>query len=52
MLSVIHSIGLILLAVYLIVTGVCTVFSVGPPVLHIMLGVVAFAVGIFILIGR
>jgi hypothetical protein len=44
--------GFILLGAWLIVTGICTVFSVGHPVLHVLLGIVAIAAGVLILIGR
>ncbi|MFA4845069.1 MAG: hypothetical protein WC654_00735 [Patescibacteria group bacterium] len=50
--SIIYNIGFILLAIWCIVTGVCTVFSVGHPVLHILLGVVLAIAGGFILVRR
>ena len=50
--SFIHNWGLILLAIWLIVTGICTVFSVGHPVLHVLLGIVAIAAGVLIAIGK
>jgi hypothetical protein len=45
--------GLLLLAIWLIVIpGICTVFAVGHPVLHVVMGIVALISGILILIGR
>jgi hypothetical protein len=44
--------GFILLAIWLIVTGVCVVFAVGHPVLHVILGIIAIFAGVLILIGR
>jgi hypothetical protein len=50
--GIIHNIGFILLGIWCIVTGICTVFSVGHPVLHVLLGVVGDLAGGFILVGR
>jgi hypothetical protein len=47
-----HNIGFILAAIWFIVTGICTVFSVGHPVLHVLLGILSIAAGAFILAGR
>jgi hypothetical protein len=49
---VISNIGLILAAIWFIVWGVCTAFSVGHPVLQVLLGILAIVAGGFILIGR
>jgi hypothetical protein len=44
------NIGMLLLAVYLILAGIGLLFSVGIPV--VLMGILALAAGIFILIGR
>lgn len=48
----ISNIGFVLLAVWLIVTGLCAVFKVGHPMLDLLLSILAIAAGVFILIGR
>ena len=44
------SIGMLLLAIYLILTGVAAIFSVAIP--GILMGVLALIAGILILIGK
>ena len=44
------NIGMLLLAILLILWGIMTAFAVGIPA--ILLGILAIAAGIFILIGR
>jgi hypothetical protein len=47
------NIGFLLLAIWLIIIpGICTVFAVGHPVLHVVMGVVALISGICILLGK
>jgi len=48
--QIIHNIGFILLAVWLILTGLSAFISMGG--LGIILAILAIAAGIFILIGR
>jgi len=51
-LILIGKIGLILLAIWLIITGIMTTFSLGNPVVSIILAIVAIITGVFILIDR
>jgi hypothetical protein len=44
------NIGMLLLALFLIVYGLTTIFAIATPL--ILLGILALAAGIFILIGR
>jgi hypothetical protein len=44
--------GLLLLAIWLIISGICVVLSVGNPVLHVLLGILAIVAGVLIFIGR
>lgn len=44
------NIGMLLLAIYLILIGIASLFSVAIPA--ILMGILALAAGIFILIGR
>ena len=44
------NIGMLLLAIYLILAGIGLLFSVTIPV--VLMGILALAAGIFILIGR
>jgi hypothetical protein len=44
------NIGMLLLAIYLILIGVASLFTVAIPA--ILMGILALAAGIFILIGR
>lgn len=46
----IHSIGFILLSIYLILVGLTTLASVAIPA--VVMGVLAICAGIFILLGR
>jgi len=44
------NIGMLLLAIYLILVGIMALFSIAIP--GIIMGILALAAGIFILIGR
>jgi uncharacterized membrane protein HdeD (DUF308 family) len=44
------NIGMLLLAIYLIIVGLITLFSIAIPT--VVTGILALAAGIFILIGR
>ena len=44
------NIGMLLLAIYLILVGIMALFSVAIPA--ILMGILALAAGIFILIGK
>jgi hypothetical protein len=44
------NIGMLLLAIYLIIVGLMTLFTIAIP--GILLGILALAAGIFILIGK
>ena len=44
------NIGMLLLAIFLIVYGLTTTFAIATPL--ILLGILAIAAGIFILLGR
>jgi len=46
------NIGLLLLAIWLILTGLIALFSLSFNGLDIIMGILAIAAGIFILIGR
>jgi hypothetical protein len=46
------SLGMLLLGIWLIVTGVLTVLSVGNPIVHVLLALLAIAAGVFIVLGR
>ena len=47
-----RNIGFILLAIFLILWGLMTLFGFGSQVLTIILGILAVAAGIFIFIDR
>ncbi len=51
-LNLTKSLGMLLLGIWLIVTGLLTVLSVGNPVVHILLALLAIAAGVFIVLGR
>jgi hypothetical protein len=51
-LNVTKSLGMLLLGIWLIVTGLLTVLSVGNPIVHVLLALLAIAAGIFIVLGR
>ena len=44
------NIGMLLLAIYLIIVGLITLFTIAIPI--VVTGILALAAGIFILIGR
>jgi hypothetical protein len=48
--NITKNLGMLLLAIYLILVGITTLFHVGIPA--IVTGILALAAGIFILIGR
>jgi len=48
--QMIHSIGFILLSIYLILIGLMTLASVAIPA--VVMGILAICAGIFILLGR
>ena len=47
-----HVIGFILLAIFLIVSGILTAFGIGNPTVRIILAVLEVIAGVFILIGN
>jgi hypothetical protein len=47
-----RSIGMILLAIWLIITGLMALFAMPIPYANIILGLLALIAGILILIGR
>lgn len=51
-LNVTKSLGMLLLGIWLIVTGLLTALSVGNPIVHILLALLAIAAGVFIVLGR
>jgi hypothetical protein len=51
-LNLTKSLGMLLLGIWLIVTGLMTVLSVGNPIVHVLLALLAVAAGIFIVLGR
>jgi hypothetical protein len=46
------SLGMLLLGIWLIVTGVLTALSVGNPIIHVLLALLAIAAGVLIVLGR
>lgn len=51
-LNLTKSLGMLLLGIWLIVTGVLQALSVGNPIIHVLLALLAIAAGIFIVLGR
>jgi hypothetical protein len=51
-LNLTKSLGMLLLGIWLVVTGLLTVLSVGNPIVHVLLALLAIAAGVFILLGR
>ncbi len=51
-LNLTKSLGMLLLGIWLIVTGVLTALSVGNPIVHVLLALLAIAAGVFIVLGR
>jgi hypothetical protein len=51
-LNLTKSLGMLLLGIWLIVMGVLQVLSVGNPIVHVLLALLAIAAGIFIVLGR
>ena len=51
-LNLTKSLGMLLLGIWLIVTGVLQALSVGNPIVHALLALLAIAAGIFIVLGR
>jgi hypothetical protein len=46
------NLGMLLLGIWLIVMGVLQALSVGNPIVHVLLALLAVAAGIFIVLGR
>jgi hypothetical protein len=51
-LNLTKSLGMLLLGIWLVVTGLLTVLSVGNLIVHVLLALLAIAAGVFILLGR
>lgn len=51
-LNLTKSLGLLLLGVWLIVTGLLTALSVGNPIVHVLLALLAIAAGVLIVLDR
>ncbi len=51
-LNLTKSLGSLLLGIWLIVTGLLTALSVGNPVVHVLLALLAIAAGVLIVLGR
>ena len=51
-LKVTKSLGMLLLGIWLILTGLLTALSVGNPIIHILLALLAVAAGILIVLER
>ena len=46
-LNLTKSLGMLLLGIWLVVTGLLTVLSVGNPIVHVLLALLAVAAGVF-----
>ncbi len=51
-LNLTKSLGMLLLGIWLILTGLLTALSVGNPILHVLLALLAVAAGILIVLDR
>jgi hypothetical protein len=51
-LNVTKTLGMLLLGIWLIVTGLLTVLSVGNPILTVLLALLAVAAGVLIVLNR
>jgi len=51
-LNLTKSLGMLLLGIWLIVMGLLTVLSVGNPVVHVLLALLAIAAGVLIVLNR
>ncbi|MFH0821374.1 MAG: hypothetical protein V2B18_01395 [Pseudomonadota bacterium] len=51
-LNLTKSLGMLLLGIWLIVTGLMTALSVGNPIVHVLLALLAVAAGILIVLDR
>jgi hypothetical protein len=51
-LNLTNRLGMLLLGIWLIVSGLLTALSVGNPIVHVLLALLAIAAGIFIVLGR
>ena len=51
-LNVTKRLGMLLLGIWLIVTGLLQVLSIGNPVVSVLLALLAIAAGIFIVLDR
>ncbi len=48
----VSSTGFLLLGIWLIITGIMQALSIGNPTIHVLMGILAFFAGAFILLGR
>ncbi|MFC1835550.1 hypothetical protein ACFL2Q_12565 [Thermodesulfobacteriota bacterium] len=51
-LKVTKSLGMLLLGIWLIVTGLLTALSVGNPMVHVLLALFGIAAGVLIVLDR
>jgi hypothetical protein len=51
-LNLTKSLGMLLLGIWLIVTGLLTALSVGNPIVHVLLALLAVAAGVLIVLDR
>jgi hypothetical protein len=51
-LNLTKSLGMLLLGIWLIVTGLLTALSVGNPIVHVLLALLAIAAGVLIVLNR
>ncbi len=51
-LNLTKSLGMLLLGIWLIVTGLLTALSVGNPIVHVLLALLAVAAGVLIVLNR
>jgi hypothetical protein len=48
----VRSTGFLLLGIWLIITGIMQALSIGNPTINVLMGILAFFAGVFILVGR
>ncbi len=48
----VRSSGFLLLGIWLLITGIMQALSIGNPTIHVLMGILAFVAGGFILLGR
>jgi hypothetical protein len=46
------NLGMLLLGIWLIVTGLLTALSIGNPIVHVLLALLAIAAGVLIVLNR